>query len=59
MTDNLRWLFRWDIDEGLVIASPSKMAEPKKYCEIEDSELLMSRDKCMQWAEAAQGDHPD
>jgi hypothetical protein len=50
-TDNLRWLFRWDIEDRLVIAAPSRMAEPKKYCAIEDSELLMSRDKCLQWAE--------
>ena len=51
VTDNLRWLFRWDTDDKLVIAAPSRMVEPKKYCEIEDSELLMSRDKCMEWAE--------
>jgi hypothetical protein len=50
-TDNLRWLLRRDVDDGLVIAAPSRMAEPRKYCEIEDSECLMSRDKCLHWAE--------
>lgn len=50
-TDNLRWLLRREVEDGLVIAVPSRMAHPRNYCELEDAQWLMSRDKCLQWAE--------